>query len=248
MRDGCAAPVTILFRGRVFRPSFLGFVLALAACLLAVALGNWQMRRAEGKLQAGAQREAAMHAPPLPLRADVDPRQYLGTKVRARGRFDAGQTYFLDNRLRDGRPGYEVLTPLRLGDGRWSVPVLRGWIPVGVRDSAPSVRTPEGEVVIEGLALGRLSHALEPPGYVAQGRVRQNMTLEEFAGATGLRTLPIVIEQHSETRDGLQRNWPRPDLGADKHSAYALQWYALASLAVVLFFVLSFSRRQDDRV
>jgi cytochrome oxidase assembly protein ShyY1 len=51
-----------------------------------------------------------------------------------------------------------------------------------------------------------------------------------------------VIEQHSHADDGLLREWPRPDTGVEKHEAYALQWYALAGLAVVLFIVLSFRR------
>jgi cytochrome oxidase assembly protein ShyY1 len=53
---------------------------------------------------------------------------------------------------------------------------------------------------------------------------------------------PIVIEQHSAAADGLVRDWPRPDTGIEKHESYALQWYSLAGLAVVLFIVLSFRR------
>ena len=51
-----------------------------------------------------------------------------------------------------------------------------------------------------------------------------------------------MIEQHSSALDGLLREWPRPDTGIEKHEAYALQWYSLAGLAVVLFVVLSFRR------
>jgi len=40
----------------------------------------------------------------------------------------------------------------------------------------------------------------------------------------------------------LLREWPRPDAGVDMHKSYALQWYSLAALAVVLFVALSFRR------
>ena len=51
-----------------------------------------------------------------------------------------------------------------------------------------------------------------------------------------------MIEQHSALADGLLREWPRPDAGIEKHQGYALQWYALAALAVVLAAVLSFRK------
>ena len=42
--------------------------------------------------------------------------------------------------------------------------------------------------------------------------------------------------------DGLLREWPRPDAGIERHESYALQWYSLAALAVILAAVLSFRR------
>jgi len=94
---------------------------------------------------------------------------------------------------------------------------------------------------VEGLALARLPHVLEP-GPPAPGKVRQNIELAAFEKETGLRLQPVVIEQHSPAPDGLAREWPRPDVGVEKHASYALQWYSLAALAVVLFLVLSFRR------
>jgi cytochrome oxidase assembly protein ShyY1 len=43
-----------------------------------------------------------------------------------------------------------------------------------------------------------------------------------------------VIEQHSGLDDGLVRDWSRPDAGVEKHESYALQWYSLAVLSIVL--------------
>jgi cytochrome oxidase assembly protein ShyY1 len=75
--------------------------------------------------------------------------------------------------------------------------------------------------------------------------VRQNFDIAEFAAETGLALQPIVIEQRSDGGDGLLREWPRPDLGVDMHASYALQWYSLAALAIVLFVVLSFRKREE---
>ena len=80
------------------------------------------------------------------------------------------------------------------------------------------------------------------PGTGAGSKVRQNLDIGAFARESGLRLAPIVIEQHLPDEDGLLREWPRPDAGAEKHESYALQWYSLAGLALVLFIVLSFRR------
>ena len=81
------------------------------------------------------------------------------------------------------------------------------------------------------------------PGPPQRGEVRQTVTVEDFAAETGLTLLPFVIEQHSAANDGLRRDWPRAGAGAEKNEMYALQWYSLAALAVVLAAVLSFRKK-----
>jgi surfeit locus 1 family protein len=148
----------------------------------------------------------------------------------------------LDNKLRRGRPGYEVVTPLQLAGSEWHVLVNRGWIAAPAsRETIPNVRTPGGELRIDGIALERLPHALEA-GAAPTGKVRQNVDIGAFAAETGLRLQPLVLEQHSEADDGLARDWPRPDFGIEKHESYALQWYLFAGLALVLLAVLSIRR------
>src|SRR5258706_593601 len=75
-----------------------------------------------------------------------------------------------------------------------------------------------------------------------RGKVRQTLDVSSFAAETGLRLEPLVIEQHSDSHDGLGRDWPRPDFGVAKHQSYALQWYSFAALAIVLLIVLSTRR------
>ncbi len=205
-----------MLAGYSFRPRAWALALALAACAAGIALGNWQSRRAEEKRALGARLE----------------------QVSVQGEFVAGRTVLLDNKTRRGRVGYEVVTPLRLKDSM-HVLVNRGWIE---RERISELRTPAGDVRIDGIALERLPHALELEKN-AGGKIRQNLDIAEFARETGLALQPVVIEQHGGSADGLLREWPRPDAGIEKHSAYALQWYSLAALAVVLFVVLSFRKK-----
>jgi surfeit locus 1 family protein len=202
--------------GYSFRPRLWAIALAAAACAAGIALGNWQSRRADEK------------------RARAQP-------VAVEGEFAAHYTVFLDNKTRHGRYGFEVVTPLRLRSSDAHVLVNRGWLEGGsARDAVPEVPTPAGNVRIEGLALERLPRLLKLEK--ASGKVRQTIDIESYAVETGLRLEPRIIEQHSALPDGLARDWPPREAGAQKSEAYALQWYSLAALAIVLFVVLSFKK------
>jgi len=202
-----------------FRPPWWAVALAVAGCAAGIALGNWQSGRAEEK------RALAAAMKPESLR----------------GQFLSERTIFLSNRPYHGQFGYYVVQPLRLADGH-HVLVNRGWIAAG--SGKPQVVTPPGEVSVQGLRQERLPRAYEPPGALPRGQVRSNVTLDEFATWSGLALEPWVLEQHSALDDGLTRDWPRADGGVAMHESYALQWYSLSALSVVLLVALNV-RRHD---
>jgi surfeit locus 1 family protein len=197
-------------------------LLAVAGCVAGIALGEWQSRRAEEK--------RAMAGVP---------------RVALRGEFLAKHTVFLDNRLRRGRPGYEVVQPFRIaGDG--TVLVNRGWVAMGPsRAQLPQIRTPDGEVRIEGTRREHFARAYEPAGAKPEGAVWVNVTPERFSAATGVGLEAWVFEQRSSLDDGLARDSPAVEPGAEKNEAYAFQWYSLAALSGALLVVLGFKREKN---
>jgi surfeit locus 1 family protein len=204
------------------QPTWWGALLAFIGCAGGIALGQWQDGRAAEKRAAAAAQ--------VPL--------------QVRGTLLSQHTLFLQNRPHQGKLGYYVVQPLRQANGR-HVLVLRGWTAV-----AALPRPYEGEVILEGVQRPALPRAYEAGLDPGAGNVRQNVTIGEYAAWTGLRLEPYVIEQRSAlvvTRppapaDHLVRNWPRADSGVEKHESYAMQWYGLAGLSVVLFLVMSVRR------
>lgn len=208
----------------VFRPPWWATLLALCGCAAGIALGNWQSGRAAEK------RALAAAQAPLTLRGEFEPRY----------------TVLLDNKLNRGRPGYHVVQPLRLAQGT-HVLVNRGWTAAGAsRAQVPGVRTPAGPVSLSGVRLERFARAYEPAAAKPEGKVWQNVAIEQFAAWSGLALERYVIEQHSELDDGLLRDWPRADAGHEKNEMYALQWYSLAALSIALFLVLNLRRDKQD--
>ena len=210
--------------GYSFRPRAWALALAAVGCAAGIALGNWQTDRASQKRAAGASIE----------------------QVALRGAFDPKYTVYLDNKIYRGRPGYHVVQPLRLAGGK-HVLVNRGWAPAGAaRDQLPEVRTPAAEISLTGVRLQHFPQAYAPDGAKPEGRVWQNVTREQFAAWSGLALEPYNVEQHSAADDGLVRDWPRAEFGAEKNESYALQWYALAALSIILFFVLNIRREKPQ--
>lgn len=227
-----------------FAPRLVPSLAAILFCVLTVALGNWQTRRAEEKTVLQQRLDAYTVLPPLELgQLRVKPSEWVDHRVSVRGRFSPEQTVFIDNRVREGIPGYYVVTPLRITGGDMHVLVNRGWIAAGSRrEHLPTVNTPEGTVAIEGIAAVPLAHPYELAPDAKSGPLRQNLVPERMEAETGLAMQPVVVLQTSPASDGLMHEWPKPDAGVDMHRAYALQWYVMAALAAVSWIVLNLRR------
>jgi surfeit locus 1 family protein len=209
-----------------------------------VSLGNWQTGRAEEKRALAERFEQAGRVPPTPVPAVPEkPDALVFKRLAVTGRFLPQFTILLDNKVYRGRPGYFVITPLRIAAGPMHVLVNRGWTAAGKRrEDLPSIVTPTGEVTLEGLGLEHGPRVFAAGTAPPEGRVWQGLVLEQFANWSGLALQPVFLEQHSELRDGLVRDWPKPDYGIERHTSYAMQWYLIAALSIVIFFSLSIVR------
>lgn len=222
-------------------------IAALIAVTIGVALGNWQMRRADQKEAIEAKLSARETAPPVVLgSAGISTDDIEYRRVIAEGDFVDHWPVYLENRPYNGTPGFYVLMPLKIRGTDRYVLVARGWLPRDSADRAklPSIETPRGTVRIEGVARRNPGQLLQlgQASELRPGVIAQNLSVEAFAKASGFTMHAFIIEQHADTADGLVRDWPRPSSGIDKHLGYAFQWYALAAAAFIFFVVTGFRR------
>lgn len=229
-------------------------VLALAAAVVgvatAVSLGQWQTNRAEQKLALQREWDEIQRRAPEVVTAGTLAHIAIQAPLRVKlsGRFEHRFTVWLDNRPNLGRAGFNVITPIVVDDGS-VVLVNRGWAPRDASDRTrlPAVAQPDGVVVIEGLALASLPRLLElgsQPPPRSWPVLWQNLDYQEFERASGLRVARFVVLQTSEADDQLARNWPAPASGVEKHRGYALQWYSLAGLIVVIALIVGLRARR----
>ena len=228
-----------------FKPSLWLTLAAVAGIALTLALGTWQLGRGDEKSALAerilaARRDAMIALPAAEIRAgDVAWR-----RVEVHGRFEPKYAVFIDNRVLHGVAGYHVVMPLKIGDSARYVLVNRGWVAgTSTRGTLPQIATPSGAVTIVGLATVPSQRYLELSTQVAEGNVWQNLTLERYRAAVSIDVQPVVIQQQNEVDDGLKREWGAPDLGVDKHYAYAFQWFALAA-TILIFYAVCHVRKQ----
>lgn len=231
---------------------------ALAAALATARLGWWQLDRAAHKTALQRSIEAAAHMSPLDGKALARDAQGARAQqhrpVVLQGRWSAAHTVFLDNRqMGDGRPGFFVVTPLMLADGR-AVLVQRGFVARDPRERTrlPEIATPGAEVTLRGRIAPAPARLYEFDPH-AGGRIRQNLDLDGFARETGLALAPLSVLQTAPAapfdEPSLRRDWPAPDSGVAKHYGYAFQWLGLSALVVILYvwFQLIQPRRRHAR-
>ena len=210
----------------------------------AVSLGNWQTRRAQEKATARTQADTAMRSLPLEIPAATEALQRVGAElprnVRLSGVFDPAGTVYLDNRMLGGVVGYYVITPLVLAEGVPAVLVDRGFKARNAGEAPDIPGTPQGRVVIEGLAVARPSALFElagAPSLQVPG-TWQNLDYDAYERITKRSVARFVVRQANVGRpnvsDGLRHEWPSPSSGEERNRAYAFQWYALAALITVL--------------
>ncbi|SFR65853.1 Cytochrome oxidase assembly protein ShyY1 [Marinobacter daqiaonensis] len=225
----------LLFAG-VFLPLLLG-------------LGTWQLSRAEEKKELLAQWSDPSETEAWGNLSESAGK--AGRPVIAAGEYSR-YSWLLDNRTRDGVPGYEVLTLFYPRQGP-SVVVNRGWVKAERRRSElPAVGIPAGPVEIRG----RIAGYPEPP--VLAGAAAGADTGSE-GWPRRVQALPreIVAKQAPEVADRILRlenpaqpgafraDWEPDMMGPQTHYGYALQWFSLAVALIILTIIASYRKQES---
>lgn len=221
-------------------------LLTLMAVVVFLGLGRWQWHRAAEKRELAAQFQAgATQAIDVSARSIATLPRY--SHVRIEGRYDGAHQFLLENLSHDGYPGYEVLTPLRLADGR-AVLVNRGWVPLTQsrreppRIDLPPALTASASVrgLLDNLPVAALAMGHAPPAAAGSWpRLTSFPTTADLSSALGrpLESRQVLLD--ADQPGGYVREWKPSGFGPLQHLSYAIQWWAFAALALVLYAALN---------
>jgi len=215
----------------------VGLAGALAAAVVCLRLGFWQLDRLRERRGRNAAIRAARERPPLAVTGPLTADSVRSRRLRARGVYDYAQQRLWRARTYEGVPGVGLITPLRLADGS-AVFVDRGWAP-----SPDASHVEEGAYrepdTAEVLGLGML--APRARGDVDPARLRDSLPYP---------LLPFVIQELPSDRPATRPpvrllRWPSPELSDGPHLSYAIQWFSFAVIIVVGSVALAKARVRD---
>lgn len=251
------------------RSTIAALVLLGLTAAICIALGQWQLERAEVRRATRLTMEQGRNSAPLELEPTTAPTALLDWRLASlQGYWRNDLSILIDNRNHGGRPGYWVVTPLALAsEPERAVLILRGWTPRrfptpgqsgSEHPSATDLQAPQSLQHIQGQLLSRVPRMLELwsfssdqpnnalpsvlPDASLSLPVVTNLALKDYAAATGLSLLPAIVQQTQTATtpdDGLIRDWGEPSLDADKNIGYALQWFGFAAIAGGAFLVIA---------
>jgi surfeit locus 1 family protein len=216
-------------------------IAALALAAFTARLGLWQLDRAAQKQALQTALNARSALPPLAQTELARTLEQANAQhyrpVKLQGHWLPNATVFLDNRQMNARPGFIVVTPLKLDTGE-AVLVQRGWAPRDLQDRTrvPAIDTPRTAIMIDGQVASPPGHLFEfSAAASAIGNIRQNLDMVAFAAEIDQPLRPLSVLQLKMDSDGLLRQWAAPAVDIHKHHGYAFQWFALSALTIGLY-------------
>ncbi len=238
-----------------FRPTFWATSLALPALIILIGLGTWQVQRLEWKNDLIDTRAARILKPPLSSTqlaaaqqgwtADQGLAQMEYLPVDLQGTYRGAASLRLLPRVRDGKQGYHLVSGFDAVGPLGTVLIDRGWVPLDI--PVESIQTAAGPVRVEGF----LRLFVEPGIFVPDNEPDANnwffMQEGEMLGAASLEgSVGFYVQAGPGANPpGTYPEGAVPDVNLrNSHLEYAVTWYALAAVLVVIFVVFHWRREE----
>ncbi|MBT5670475.1 SURF1 family protein [Burkholderiales bacterium] len=230
-------------------PSWTVTFIAILTFGLTLSAAYWQLQRAEHKEALELRFNRMQTKDILDLNTDINSSKDIEyRRVVVTGILDASKRMILDNRIRRGQAGYELLMPFSLTGSENIILINLGWIPRGrVFGEIPDLKTPDGVIKVTGTIVKPGFGALELSENTVDGEIWQNLDLSRYRLRTSLNVLNYVIQvEGAENFDTqFERTWPKRSFGIETHLSYAGQWLFFSFMTLFFYIYYGFIKQQD---
>ncbi|MDB9728588.1 SURF1 family protein [Candidatus Pelagibacter ubique] len=194
-----------------------------------LALGSWQIIRLNWKLELINQIETSLKDIPVNL-SNNKHKNYL--RVKTRGSIDFEKQIYLYNLNEKGKPGFEVINPLKVGNNNYLL--NRGWIPFNKKEDETI------NVIDENYINGVLRKQIKPNIFKPENDLSENywftLDRDDIFKFTGKNFSPYVIYLSGNNE------FPKPKSItaniSNNHKKYALTWFSLAISILLIYLYL----------
>jgi len=225
-----------------FNPGWKMTVFVLLLLPLLLKLGFWQLSRADEKRQIIDEISLRQSAAPTPLSSAHAETYAL---VMLDGQYD-GRHFLLDNRVFQGVVGFEVLSVFNdINAGL--VLVNRGFIKgVADRSSLPEIPTSTLPIRLTGFVQRNLGEPFlleEQTVSSAWPKVIQAYepsVIAHYLPNIALKDAYIRLDEGQQS--GFDFNYVAINVQPEKHTAYAVQWFAMSGVLVLLYILFGLGK------
>lgn len=243
-----------------FRFDWKVTLLVLLLLPVTVSLGQWQLDRADEKQAMIAEREAHQALGPVTLdQLPSESSQLRYRRVALQGAFDSGHCFLLDNQVHLGRVGYEIICPFldqsKAGEATSgqaaadqqitarTVLVSRGFVAAPpLRTQLPAIPHVDAPISIHGevyLPAGEQVLLAELQAGDGWPRVVQVASVDYLksllpAASNSSPVYPWIVRLDVDSPALVEPHWQVVNLSPEKHTGYAVQWFAMAATLVLI--------------
>lgn len=235
---------TISFFGSKFE--LIPLVFALAAIIILISLGNWQLNRLSQKKHFIQSIETNIKNPPITVDTISDNIE-LYTKIELEGNFLEDKNIFLYGR-RSASPekdGYYLLSPFKTINNDILL-ISRGWIPQSTKDDFSKYEQPTETIKIIGITLPNEKKSFLVPENDKEKNIWFNIDLNMAQGTVGTNVTNFYlmqIDSHDLPNGGKPLSTNHLNKVRNDHMEYAITWYSLAACLFILFLI--YGRKKD---
>ena len=205
---------------------FLFSVFVYFIILTLLSLGFWQIYRLNWKLELIEQIENSLKNNPVEL-SNIEKKNYL--RIKTSGEIDFDKQIYLYNLNDNGKPGFEVINPIKIGDENYLM--NRGWIPFEKKD------LPEINLVDQNQIVGTLMLQTKSSSFKPENDIEKNywftLDREDILKFTGRNFSDYVIYLNGDYKI------PKPRVITAKisnnHKKYAITWFSMAISILLIY-------------
>ena len=194
--------------------------------LTLLSLGFWQIYRLNWKLELIEQIENSLKNDPVEL-TSIEKKNYL--RIKTSGEIDFDKQIYLYNLNDAGKPGFEVINPIKIGDENYLM--NRGWIPFEKKG------LPEINLVDQNQIVGTLMLQTKASTFKPENDIKKNywftLNREDISKFTGRNFSEYVIYLNGDYKI------PKPRVITAKisnnHKKYAITWFSMAISILLIY-------------
>jgi cytochrome oxidase assembly protein ShyY1 len=206
------------------------------------------LHRADEKRLLQKQFEEHLASPPVAFNQISKRMDDIAFKtVQLTGVVDNDHTFLLDNSIRDGKVGYEVLSPFKTNEGQWVI-INRGWV-IGspLRSQLPNIPALSKSITVDGyIYVPSKTKTIDESTMIQSWPQVIEVVDTTFIGKRlHLEVFPYTIRVLHGGDIQLKQEWTVTTMSASKHTAYAAQWFLMAVVLIGLFIYSSWPSKGE---